>query len=243
MFPNRLPSFRFGLKTVLVLILGVSIGYSLNLETLKLLTGRMLYSSSLPPYVVAPPDVLRIEVHDKSHSALPIAAMDQYLVGPDGRVNLGSLGAVYVAGKTIDETRVAIQKVASQSIESPEVFVDVVSYNSKTYYIVQDNGKTESISVQPITGNETVLDAIATVGGLNVSTSAKMYIARLPKMSGGSPAMISIDWIKIARGESDSTNHQLLPGDRLYICDPSSPLQTHSPSLSVPREYSLGKSS
>ena len=49
------------------------------------------------------------------------------------------------------------------------VYVDVVSYNSKVYYV---QGEVGSPGRLPITGNETVLDAINFAGGL-VPTAAK----------------------------------------------------------------------
>ena len=45
----------------------------------------------------------------------------QYLVGPDGTVNLRQYGVVHVAGKTVTEARLAIQKHLSQFLDSPEV--------------------------------------------------------------------------------------------------------------------------
>ncbi len=47
--------------------------------------------------------------------------------------------------------------------DSDRVFVDVTAYNSKNYYILGDVLITGKL---PITGNETVLDAINFAGGL-----------------------------------------------------------------------------
>jgi hypothetical protein len=47
--------------------------------------------------------------------------------------------------------------------DSDRVFVDVTAYNSKNYYVLGDVGSPGRL---PVTGNETVLDAIQFAGGL-----------------------------------------------------------------------------
>ena len=60
----------------------------------------------------------------------------EHLVAMDGRVNLGTYGSVYVAGKTLEEARSAIEEQLSEFLEKPQVVVDVFAYNSKKYYVV-----------------------------------------------------------------------------------------------------------
>jgi polysaccharide export outer membrane protein len=85
----------------------------------------------------------------------------EHLVGPDGRVNLGTYGSVYVTGLTLEQAKEAIEKQLSIHLEDPEVIVDMFSYNSKKYYIItQGGGFGDNVVQVPITGNETVLDAI-----------------------------------------------------------------------------------
>ena len=60
----------------------------------------------------------------------------QYLVGPDGTINLWKYGVVKIAGKTVAEARVAIQDYLKQFLDSPEISVDVAAYNSKVYYVI-----------------------------------------------------------------------------------------------------------
>jgi hypothetical protein len=47
MFWNQLRKLRFSLRNFLVLVLGIAIGYSLNMHTWKLLTGRSPYAPCL----------------------------------------------------------------------------------------------------------------------------------------------------------------------------------------------------
>src|SRR5580704_6925778 len=62
----------------------------------------------------------------------------EHLVGPDGNVNLGTYGLIYVAGLTVMEAKDAIEAQLSKYLEHPRVSVDIFSYNSKVYYVVTE---------------------------------------------------------------------------------------------------------
>jgi polysaccharide export outer membrane protein len=144
----------------------------------------------------------------------------QYLVGPDGTVNLRQYGVVHVAGQTVTEARLALQKHLSQFLDSPELSVDVVAYNSKVYYVISDGaGLGDTVHRLPITGNETVLDAIAQVNGLSQLSSKQIWIARPAPDQFGCQQILPVDWDAITQGGQTATNYQLMPGDRIFIAD------------------------
>ncbi len=144
----------------------------------------------------------------------------QYLVGPDGTVNLRQYGVVHVAGKTVTEARVAIQNHLKQYLDSPELSVDVVAYNSKVYYIItQGGGMGDNVRRLPITGNETVLDAISQVNGLSQVSSKKIWIARPAPHNFGCQQILPIEWDAVTQGAQTATNYQLMPGDRLFVAE------------------------
>jgi serine/threonine protein kinase/protein involved in polysaccharide export with SLBB domain len=144
----------------------------------------------------------------------------QYLVGPDGTINLRRYGIVHLAGKTVPEARAALQKHLAQHFDSPEVSVEVVAYNSKVYYVItQLAGQGDSVRRLPITGNDTVLDAIANVGGLSDLSKKKLWIVRPAPNNSGKQKIPPIDWDRIVQGAQTETNYQLFPGDRLFIAD------------------------
>lgn len=144
----------------------------------------------------------------------------QHLVAPDGRVNLGTYGSVYVAGMTIEEATAAVEAKLSEELEEPEVFVDVLAYNSKVYYIVtQGGGFGDNVIRAPVTGNETVLDAVANIGGLSQVSSSKLWIARPAPNGVGCEQVLPVNWEEITGGASTATNYQLMPGDRLFIAE------------------------
>jgi polysaccharide biosynthesis/export protein len=144
----------------------------------------------------------------------------EHLVGLDGRVNLSTYGQVYVAGMTLDEARKAIEAHLSQYLDNPQVAVDVFAYNSKTYYVItQGGGNGDDVAEFPITGNETVLDAIAQLGGISPVSSTRIFIARPAPNGVGCEQILPVNWAEISRGGSTATNYQLMPKDRLYIAE------------------------
>lgn len=144
----------------------------------------------------------------------------QHLVGPDGRVNLGTYGSVLVAGMTLEEARAAVEEQLAIKLEKPEVFVDMLAYNSKVYYIVtQGGGFGDNVVRLPITGNETVLDAVASVGGISQVSSSRLWIARPAPNGMGCEQILPVNWEDITRGASTATNYQLMTGDRLFIAE------------------------
>lgn len=144
----------------------------------------------------------------------------EHLVTPDGTVNLGSYGNVYVAGLTVAEAKLAIEQHLTQFLEDPEVSVDVFAYNSKRYYVITEGaGMGEGVNMFPVTGNETVLDAISQVQGLRQVSSKTIWIARPAPDGAGCDQILPVNWKEITRGGATATNYQLLPGDRVFIAE------------------------
>jgi polysaccharide biosynthesis/export protein len=143
-----------------------------------------------------------------------------YLVSPDGTINLRHYGVVHVAGMTVTQARIAIQQHLAQYFDAPDVSVDVLGYNSKVYYIVTQGAKLgDNIVRVPVTGNETVLDAIAQLGGISQVSSTNIWIARPAPGSLAMEQILPVNYEAITRGGSAATNYQLMPGDRLYIAE------------------------
>ena len=144
----------------------------------------------------------------------------EHLVGPDGMITLGIYGQVHVTGLTVDEAREAVEEHLSEFIDDPRVALDVLVYNSKVYYIITEGaGLGDQVVRIPITGNETVLDAVAQIGGLTRVSSKKIWIARPAPHGMGCDQVLPVDWEAITRGAVTSTNYQLLPGDRIFVAE------------------------
>lgn len=152
-----------------------------------------------------------------------IAALQQisgeHLVGPDGTVNLGTYGSVRVVGMTLQEAKIEIENYLSRYLEQPEVAVSVLAYNSKVYYIVTEGaGLGDGVFRFPVTGNDTVLDAISNVNGLEQVSSKRIWVAR-PTPFADEVQILPVDWKGITAQASTTTNYQLMPGDRVFIAE------------------------
>jgi polysaccharide export outer membrane protein len=144
----------------------------------------------------------------------------EHLIGPDGYINLGVYGSVYVAGMTVDEARAAIEQKLSVYLDQPKVSVEVLIYNSKFYYIITEGaGFGDQMVRIPVTGNETVLDAMSQIGGLQQVSSKRIWIARPAPKDSACDQILPVDWQAITRGASTATNYQLMPGDRIFVAE------------------------
>jgi polysaccharide export outer membrane protein len=204
---------------------------------------REFQKVSMPDYVLEPPDLVIVEVLD----ALPGRPISgERLVRPDGKISLGFYGEVYVAGLTMPEVKekivlhlrkhltdtalglVALDETGNPEVdpktgktkmieprESSMVFVDVTAYNSKNYYILGDVLITGKL---PITGNETVLDAINYAGGL-MPTAAPQNIRLVRPAPPGAccEQVLPVNLAAITSGGDPTTNYQLMPNDRIIV--------------------------
>jgi polysaccharide export outer membrane protein len=140
-----------------------------------------------------------------------------HIVRQDGTVGLGQYGSVAVTGLTIEQAKAAIENHLKKYLKDPEVTVDILAFNSKVYYVILDGGGMgQQVVIQPITGNETVLDAIGKVNGLGpVSDARRMWVAR-PGPE-GCETILPVDWNAITMRGATGTNYQLMHGDRVFV--------------------------
>lgn len=158
--------------------------------------------------------------------ALGNIAASQQITGPrvvaqDGRVNLGVYGTVNVTGMTVSQAKKRIEEHLADYLDSPQVAVDVQNYNSKYYYIImQGAGLGDSVQRVAVSGNETVLDAIAAQGRIPSSNDQyQIWIARPGRGRKGHEQLLMVDWRAITQLAETDTNYQILPGDRLYVSE------------------------
>ena len=115
-----------------------------------------------------------------------------------------------------------VQQYLLQFFDSLEVSLEVNGYNSKVYYIVtQGAGFGDGVYRFPMTGNETVLDAISQINGLQRVASKKIWIAR-PTDNMGTMQRLEVSWEDITANANARSNYQILPGDRVFIAEDQS---------------------
>src|SRR5439155_18220813 len=79
-------------------------------------------------------------------------------------------------------------------------------------------GAGEQVYAFPVTGSETVFDAMANIGGLPVVASKRnIWVARRTPCAGRPEQILPVDWVGITQHGITATNYQLMPGDRVYV--------------------------
>jgi polysaccharide export outer membrane protein len=171
------------------------------------------------------------------------AITGEHLVRQDGTISLGTYGCMNVTGLTLAQAKCALERYLSQFLQDPEIIVDVFAYNSKVYYVIADGGGYgQSVLRFPITGNETVLDAISNINGLPAQASRKhIWVARPAPSDRDCLQVLPVDWKAITEGGATGTNYQLFPGDRIYVkADPLITLDNTLAKVLSPLERVLG---
>lgn len=168
---------------------------------------------------------IKVDVADR----LPIQPITgSFAVRPDGSVNLGIWGNVPVSGLSLDQAAEAVRQhlvkndilaKAGTKADSLFVIVDVLAYNSKRYYVITDGGGFgEQVFPFPITGSETVLDALSNINGLpDVASKRNIWIARRTPHPGQPWQILPVDWVGMTQHGHTFTNYQVMPGDRIYV--------------------------
>ncbi|MBI3411553.1 MAG: polysaccharide biosynthesis/export family protein [Planctomycetes bacterium] len=167
----------------------------------------------------------------------------EHLVTPDGTISLGIYGRVNVTGKTRDDAKKVVEDHLSKYFVNPKLSLDVSGYNSKVYYIIFGGGGNGDFVYRfPVTGNETVLDAMSQVTGFPiVSSTRRMWISRPAPVGSDCDQVFGIDWCGIVQRGQTATNYQLLPGDRIYVrMDPLIQADTFLAKIIAPIERVLG---
>jgi polysaccharide biosynthesis/export protein len=177
---------------------------------------RELMKTSMPRYVVEPPDELDVSIRP----APPDWNLTTVPVQQDGIIDLGFIGDVFVAGLTLEEVEIKIAQQLAARIQRPgqqprqyQVSVRLANSQSKHYYVL---GAVSTQGRFPIKGNETVLDAILQAGLRTNSLPEKAYLVR-PHPVGTPDEVLKIDWCGIKDRGDTLTNYQLFPGDRIVV--------------------------
>ena len=131
----------------------------------------------------------------------------------------GNWGVEMGAGGTVTIASACAPGVASISANSASTPPTLIPAGPVFYIITEGAGLGDSVRRLPVTGNETVLDAISQINGLSQVSSKKMWIARPAPHNFGCQQILPVEWDAIAQGAQTATNYQLLPGDRLYVAE------------------------
>ena len=183
-------------------------------------------------YRILPPDVIAI----RSTKVPEINGVSQR-VRPDGKINLPLVSEITVAGLTPKEIETEIIKAAGEYYESVDATVDVVTYNSQSFYVL---GQVLRSGPQPFTGRDTLLHALAIAqpntlawperirvvrgahpqqGGYATSQPSKKYhdTGVHPETPDRPRHEMTVNLLAMAKSGDMANNIMLMPGDVVYV--------------------------
>ncbi len=157
-------------------------------------------------YVLGPDDQIQVTVWEDAQLS------GSFVIRPDGKISLPLINDIQAAGLTPTQLAQNITDGLKKAYfkEEPTVGVTVLSIKSKNVYLM---GEVMHVGPIPMTAGMSVLQAIATAGGLTPYAKAKkMYILR------GDPAhqrQVPFNYDKAKRG--DMQGIMLEPGDTIFV--------------------------
>jgi len=167
------------------------------------------------PYIVEPGDTLLVQPAELD---APVRLPPDQIVLADGTIDLGKYGRPVVAGRTVPEIETIVQEAvrAKEKDQKDAVTVNVrlVGRASKVYYVI---GEVNAPGAFPVTGRETVLDAIIAAGNLTRRASQENIILDRPSPPDGCRVVLPVCWREITQLGDTTTNYQIMPGDRIFV--------------------------
>lgn len=157
-------------------------------------------------YVIGPDDVLSIVFwREKELSG-------EVTVRPDGRISLPLLNDISAAGLTPDQLRDRVLQRAATLVEDPQATVVVKTVNSRKVFIT---GMVERPGSYPLTNRTTVLQLIATAGGLREFAKAGDIV--VIRNDRGRETRFRFDYKQVVKGKKLEQNLELKPADTVVV--------------------------
>jgi polysaccharide export outer membrane protein len=158
-------------------------------------------------FIIGNDDVLAINVWKEPDLSRSIQ------VRSDGKISLPLVGEVQAAGRTPVQLELDISSKLQNYIAKPEVTVMVSQINSKKFNILGQVTKPGSYSLALA---PTVMDAIATAGGLRDFAKQKtIYILR--QNPSGGESRIPFNYKDFIKGKNLNQNVKLEPHDTIVV--------------------------
>lgn len=170
-------------------------------------SGQTAEDPELPAgYTIGPEDALAIVFWRNDDMTADV------VVRPDGMITLPLVNDIQAAGLTPEQLRVRIAAAAGAFIESPTVMVRVREIHSRRVFIT---GMVANPAFYPLVGPVTVLQLIATAGGL--LEYAKTKDIRIVRTENGRQVAYRFNYNDVRQGKNLAQNIELKPGDTVIV--------------------------
>ena len=187
------------------------------LLAIVLVLPRVAVSQSAGDYVIGAQDVLSIAVFDQADLG------GKYAVELDGSFTFPLIGRVQAGGTTIRNFETQLKKkLADGFFKNPQVTVAIEQYRSQRVFVT---GEVRSPGAYPLTGDMTLIEALAKAGSTTPTASEEAVVVRGTKGFEGPAALDAAGDREILRfnlkdlqsGAGSVRNIDLRDGDTIYI--------------------------
>ncbi|HXF26854.1 MAG TPA: polysaccharide biosynthesis/export family protein [Verrucomicrobiae bacterium] len=102
-----------------------------------------------------------------------------YRIESDGSMTLPLVGKIHAAGLTVEQFEADLTTRLKEYVRNPQVSVNVAQYRSEVVFFV---GAFKAPGIYSLTGRRTLVEMLATVGGLQTNASRRIKITRRKEM-------------------------------------------------------------
>jgi polysaccharide biosynthesis/export protein len=160
-----------------------------------------------PGYVIGPDDVLYVVYWREKDLSTDVT------VRPDGKISLPLLNDVQAVGLTPEQLRDKVTEAAKRFVEDPSVTIVVKEIKSRRVFIT---GQVAKPGPYPLTGPMSVLQLIATAGGLAEFADSK-NITIMRTEESGRVVSYAFNYKDVVRRKNLQQNIELKPGDTVIV--------------------------
>jgi polysaccharide export outer membrane protein len=158
-------------------------------------------------YIIGADDVLTINVWHEPEMSRDVP------VRPDGKISLPLAGEFQAAGLTAPQLEDAMKGKLQTLVQNPQITVILKEVRSHKFSIM---GEVNRPGTYPLSGKTTVLEAIATAGGLrDFAKTKKMYILR--RMPDGTTKQVKVNYKELLNGKIDEDTMSLQARDTVVV--------------------------
>jgi polysaccharide export outer membrane protein len=158
-------------------------------------------------YIIGADDVLTINVWHEPEMSRDVP------VRPDGKISLPLGGEFQAAGLTASQLEDAMKGKLQTLVQNPQITVILKEVRSHKFSIM---GEVNRPGTYPLSGKTTVLEAIATAGGLrDFAKTKKMYILR--RMPDGTTKQVKVNYKELLNGKIDEDTMSLQARDTVVV--------------------------
>jgi len=158
-------------------------------------------------YVIGPGDLLAINVLHEPEVSQKVP------VRMDGKITMPLIGEIQASGMMPDNLQATIAQKLHDYIKDAEVTVVVEEIKSRQFIVM---GEVEHPGSFPLVRPTTVLDGLALAGGFrDFAKVSKIRVLR--KTPQGTTVTFPFNYKQVSKGQNDSQNIELRPGDTIIV--------------------------